>query len=849
MLNLRGDLVYAVRQFRRAPVFVTTAVLTLALGIGGTTAMFSLIHDVMLRSLPVADPSSLYRIGSGSGCCVEGGAQDEWGLFSYKLFERLRAASPEFAELTAFQAGSWRYSVLRPHIDRAAKPLFGEFASGDYFSVFGIRPFAGRVFSPSDDVPSAAPVAVLSYRAWQADWGGDPSAIGSVAIVQGTPFTVIGVAPPGFFGDTLRANPPDFWMPLQQEPLVNGQDSLLRQSVSGWLRAIGRLKPGASVARLAPRLTALLRRWLVNEAGYPPLWASSIRRALPHQNIRVIPAGNGIEDMRDSYGHSLEILLAVCGLVLLIACANVANLLIARGMARRTQTSIRLAIGASRSRLISQSLIESLLLAVGGGVAGLLVAYGAEKLIASLAFPNAGYMPFRTTPSLPALAFAFGLSLATGAIFGAAPAWLATREDPVEALRGANRSTEDRSALPRKALLVVQASVSVILIAGAAMLTRSLGNLERQDFGFRADGLVDVAVNPLPSSYSTARLNALYRDLQDRLERIPGVRRAALAMYAPLTDNWGEAIFVDGHPHSNIDESTNASWDRVGAGYFETLGQRVLRGRGIEAADSATSENVAVVNQAFVRRFFRNEDPLGKHFGIDLPRYARTWRVIGVVRDAKYTQPMRPARPMFFVALNQSASYQEDILRNLDSRSHFITGILLRTNLRPGVLEPVLRSTLAAADGNLTLVHVETMRQLIAVVFDQQRAVARLAGLFGMVALLLAAVGLYGVTAYTVVQRTGEIGIRMALGADARGVLRLILNGAFRMVGIGLVLGIPLAIGAGRLIASQLYGVGGWDPIALSVAIAALAASAFVAAVVPALRASSIDPMKALRVN
>jgi predicted permease len=849
MRNLPGDLLYAVRQFRQSPVFTLTAVLTLALGIGGTTAIFSLMHDVMLRSLPVADPGSLYRIGAANNCCVEGGPQDNWGMFSYPLFERLRAAAPEFQEITAFQASSASFSVLRPNIDRAARPFRGELVTGNYFSVFGIRPYAGRLLTKADDAASAPPAAVISYRTWQMEWGADPAAIGSVAIIQGHPFTIVGVAPPGFFGETLRSDPPDLWLPLQQEPLLNGRDTLLRQSISAWLRAIGRLKPGASTAGMSARFTTLLRQWLEYEADFPAEWMGEVRKLLPRQNLQVIPAGNGVEEMRENYGHSLRILLAICGLVLLIACANVANLLLARSMSRRTQTSIRLAIGASRGRLIAQSLVESVLLALAGGIAGLFVAWGAEKTIVALAFHEASYLPFSTAPSPPVLAFAFGLSVLTGVVFGAGPAWLATRRDPVEALRGANRSTRDQSSLARRALLVVQASLSVVLVAGAAMLTRSLSNLERQDFGFRSDGLISVSLNPPPSFYSPERLEALYRDLQARLERIPGVERASLALYAPLTNNWGELVFVDGHPPAALNENSGSSWDRVSAGHFETVGQPVLRGRGITEADTRTTQNVAVVNEAFVRRFFPKEEPLERHFGIDLPAYARSYRIVGVVRDAKYTDPTKPARPMFFVPLAQVTKYKENLLNLVDSRSHFIDAALLRTRLSAGALEPLLRKAFAETDPNLTVVRVRSMQDQIALVFDQQRAVAALAGLFGAVALALAAVGLYGVTAYSVAQRTGEIGIRMALGADAAGVLRLVLRGAFRTVGLGLLLGVPLAIGGGRLIAAQLYGVTGSDPLALAIAVAALAGCAFVAAFLPARRAAAIDPMNALRMD
>jgi predicted permease len=335
--------------------------------------------------------------------------------------------------------------------------------------------------------------------------------------------------------------------------------------------------------------------------------------------------------------------------------------------------------------------------------------------------------------------------------------------------------------------------------------------------------------------------------LQERLRRIPGVQHASLALYAPLTDNWGELVYVDGRPPGPISENSASSWNRVSAGHFDVVGQSVLRGRGITEADTRTTENVAVVNESFVRRFFPNEDPLDRRFGMDLPAYARTYRIVGVVRDAKYTQPTRPPRPMFFVSLAQNVTYQEELLRKIESRSHFAGSALLRTHLNPGDLELPLRKLFAEVDPSLTVVTLRTMRDQIALVFDQQRAVATLAGVFGFVALLLAAVGLYGVTAYSVAQRTGEIGIRMALGADARGVLRLVLLRAFGMVAAGLVLGIPVAIGAGHLMAAQLYGVTGWDPVALSVATGALAVSAFAAALIPALRAASIDPMIALR--
>ena len=851
MQKLLGNLRYAVRQFRRSPVFTAAAVLTLALGIGGTTAIFTLVNAVMLRSLPVSDPGRLYRIGEGDDCCVEGGPQDRWGFYSFPLYERLKAETPEFEQAAAFQAGGWMLSVRRQG-EVAGRPVRSEYVTGNYFSMLGVRAFGGRVLSPDDDRPGAPPTAVLSYRIWQASYGGDPSVVGSTFIVEGHPFTVIGVAPPGFFGETLRSDPPDLWVPLQQEPMVNGAGSLLRQSVAAWLRVIGRLKRGASIAGMGPRLTGVLRQWLQHDSGYPANWMPDVIKMLPRQVINVIPAGAGVAEMKEEYGRSLQILLSVCGLVLLIASANVANLLLARAVTRRGQTAVRLALGARSRQIIGQALTESVLLAIGGGIVGLLVAVGGARLLLTLAFHSAHFLPISPLPSFLVLVFAFVLALITGVIFGCVPAWFATRTDPAEALHASSRRTSDRSSVTRQGLLIVQATLSVVLVAGATLLARSLNKLEHQDFGYKVHGRVEVELHNPPASYTQPQLAALYRELEVRLNRLPGVQGSGLALYNPLTDNWGEMIYVAGHPAPKMDEESGASWDRVSWSYLQNFGIPVLRGRVFTTADNEHSELVAVVNQAFVKRFFKNgEDPLDRHFGLDMPENAGTFRIVGVVRDAKFASwgLNQPARPMFYVPLAQNVNYKQDMMKSVELGSHFIHGIMLVTNTPPGMLEPLLTRTLAELDPNLTLVSVRTMEQQVALSFDQERAVASLAGLFGIVALLLAAVGVYGVTAYTVAQRTNEIGIRMALGADRAKVVQLVLHGAFKRVVVGLLLGLPLAIGAGRLISAQLYGVSSWDPFALMVAASALALSAFFATIIPASRAASISPADALRIE
>jgi predicted permease len=847
METLRQDIAYALRQMRLSPIFTLTAMLTLALGIGATTAIFSLIYSVMLKSLPVVDPSTLYRIGAGTDCCVQGGPQDNWGMFSYPLYLRLQAATPEFEQLAAFQASGAQFSVRRGQSDSLAKPLRGEFVTGNYFHTFGIRAYAGRTLLPSDDQASAAPVAMLSYRAWQQQYNSDPSVIGSTFIVEGHPFTIAGIAPPGFFGETLRGNPPELWLPLQQEPLVNAQNSLLKQPISAWLRVIGRLKPGATTDGVSPRLTELLRQWMVHDSGWPAVFMPLIQGSLPKQQIQIVPGGAGVGAMKADYGDSLRILLTVCCLVLLIACANIANLLLARGAARRSQTSVRLALGASRQRLIRQTFTESIVLSVLGGVAGVAVAYLGVKLIVALTFHSARFVPIDATPSLPVLAFAFGLSLLTGALFGTAPAWFASRGNPADALRGTNRSTRDSATLPQKILVVVQATLSIVLLAGAGLLTRSLSNLEHQSFGFETDHRLSIVMNGPPASYTEPQLDALNRALQERLSRIPGVARAALAIYTPYIDNWGELIIPEGHGVPQDIEKSNSSLDRVSPGYLEAMGQPILRGRTLTEDDIGSGPNAAVVTETFAKRFFPNQDAIGKHFGLDLPEYNTTFEIVGIVRDVKYQNPGSVPQPMFFTPLAQHARYDQPIMALFEHRSHYIGGAVLQLSGSSLGMEALIRKAFNEVDPNLSIIQIQTMQDQVASDLDQRRAVAQMTGLFGLLALVLAAVGLYGVTAYTVERRTSEIGVRMALGANRSNVVGLVLKGAFRQVLIGLLIGIPISIACGHLIAAQLYQVKSWDPLVLAASIAALGFCALVASVIPAQRAASINPVQALR--
>lgn len=849
MQTLLADLRYGLRQFRLAPVFTVTAAFTLALGIGGTTAIFSLIHSVMLRSLPVGDPAALYRVGDSNDCCMQGGPQDNWGMFNYPLFKELTKITPEFESLTAFQSNAPDLGIRRAG-ETVSHPAHSEFVDGKYFSVLGIRPYVGRLLSTKDDHAAAQPTLVVSYRAWQAKYGADPRLVGSTLVVEGHPFVVAGIALPGFYGETLRSDPPDIWLPLQQEPLIRGPNSVLHQSITAWLRVIGRVRPGQDITAMGPRLTAFLRRWLIEESGYPPEFLSDLKSLLPKQVIHVVPAGSGVMAMKEEYSRTLYILFSVCGLVLAIACANIANLMLARGMVRRTDISLRMALGASRGRLVRQSLTECVTLALIGGLLGLVVADGAGRIVLALAFDRTSIVPLSTDLSWPVLGFALGASVLTGILFGTAPALFATHTQPIEALRGANRITGDSATLPQRALLVVQATLSVILVAGACMLTRSLGNLESQNFGLDTRHRVQVYMNPPPPSYSQERLDVVYRNLLLRLESMKGVENVGIAKYNPLTDNWGEGVYIQGHPKPAPNANNGASWDRVSSNFFKTAGQPLIRGRSFNDHDREGSEPVAIVNEAFVKKFLKDkEDPLASRFGLDVLSEAGRFQIVGVVRDAKYTQPQEPVRAMFFLPLQQHVRYENKLMATIESTSHFANGVLIESSRNIASLEPELRKVCSEVDPNITVIDVRSMREQVDGWFSQQRAVARLASIFGIIALLLASVGLYGVTAYTVARRTGEIGVRMALGASRGSVVGLVMRGAFLHVGLGLILGIPLSILAGKLMGTQLYGLSSADPLPLSIAVLALAIAASIAAVIPAGRAASIDPMRALRVE
>ena len=858
MQTLFQDLRYAVRQLRKSPGFTLTAIITLALGIGANTAIFTLVQGILLRSLPVADPSQLYRIGDTDNCCVNGGfvgQNGDFDIFSYDLYRDLKESAPEFESLAAVQAGQWQWSVRRGN--ELPREMRGEFVTGNYFSTLGVSSYEGRVFGESDDQPNSPPVVVLSYRSWQSEFGGEAAIIGQTISIQTHPFTVIGIAPPRFFGDRVSDSPPDFWLPINQEPYARGEYTILHHPEQNWLYPLGRVRPGTNIAALQQKLSTALRNWLKTRPRYTQDGGMAI---IPKQHVMVVPGGGGIQNMQQETGTGLRMLMILSSVVLLIACANIANLVLARSTTRRAEVAVRMAMGAGRTRVIRQIITESVLLSCIGGLAGLAVAYGGSRSILALKFPDARNLPIDASPSLSVLGFAFLISLLTGVIFGFAPAWFSAHAQPAEVLRGSTRTTRDRSSLPQRALVVLQAMFSLVLMACAFLMTKSLNNLEHQNFGIVTANRYVLHVDPAGAGYTAERLQGLYRQVEDKFSSLPGVANIGMALYSPLEgDNWGECVIQQGHPAPGPNDKCGSTWDRVSPHFLDSIGVPIIHGRGLTEQDTESTQQVAIVNQEFVKRFYPKDDPIGKHFGIDLPQYSGAFEIVGVFHDFKMNNPRSDTRPVYLRPLAQYFNgYKDwpgggprpsfmDALVGGETQSMFIDAIIVNFRTPQQNVDELLRRTLASIDPNLTVIDIRTYDAQVAGNFTDDRLVARLTTLFGVLALVLASVGLYGVMSYFVARRTGEIGIRMALGATRSSVLANVMQSALVQIALGLAIGIPFALFAGHLMASQLYGVGAYDPWAFAGAAVLLSACAVLASIVPARRAASIEPMQALR--
>ncbi len=849
--TLARDVRYAARRLRKSPVFTTTAVLTLALGIGATTAIFTLAWAVLLKSLAVARPEELLRLGKEARCCFWGGySQDkEYSLVSYELYQRFRDNTKGFSQLAAFSASQPLFGARRVGAQEPAGSYPGEFVSGNYFATFGVRAYAGRVLAPEDDRPGAPPAAMMSYRLWRDRYGADPSVVGATFNLNQKPFTLVGITPPGFFGETLRSNAPDFFLPLNTEPLAEADTDLYTPN-NNWLELIGRMRRGAAPPSIEAEMRIELKQWLLSHWGD----MGSIDRAkFPRQTLYLEPGGAGISAMREEYEQWLEILLGASGFTLLVVAANLAGLMLVRGLEQRRQVSLSMALGARASRMVRQAMAESLLLSALGGAAGLLVAYAGASLIMRFVFPapdGRSAVPIDAAPSLPVLGFALGISLITGFCFGIAPAWMATRVDPIEALRGSGRSTALAGSRSRKALVVLQAALSVVLLSASGLLLAALHNLENEDFGFEPQGRIVAHIDPKLAGYSGDRLTLFYRSVQDSLAKMPEVDKVALCTYSPLGGNfWGAGIWIDGRPGSGTGGGVSAAWDRATPGYLSAIGNPILRGRGIAERDTQGSRHVAVVNEAFARKYFPNEDPIGKYFGQHGVESAREYEIVGITKNARYFHQElgEQSFPFFLLPEAQHDFVPGKASMDANPGSHILHDIVIAPRRGATLSIGRIRQAIAAADPDLPVISIRTLRAQVGDQFLQQRLIARLTSFFGLLALVLSCISVYGAMAWNVGARTAEIGVRMALGADGRSVLALVLRGVFTLVGAGLAIGLALTFLSGRFLKTQLYGLNPNDPVALLMAVGTLGLFAIAASLIPAVRATRISPQQALR--
>jgi macrolide transport system ATP-binding/permease protein len=844
--SLIQDARFSFRQLRKVPAFTLTAVLTLALGIGANAAIFTLVRAVLMRNLPVADPATLVRLGNTNNCCVTSGGYPEsnsYSLFSTDTWQQLRKQLPEFQELAAMEAGfSYRpVTARRDGTSDAPRSVMDEFVSGNYFRTFGLRPATGRLFTDADDTAGAPMTAVLSYENWHDNYGSDPAVIGSTFWIDTKPVLIIGVAPQGFYGDRLIATPPDYYMPIQSMDVILGVD-YVPDPKTAWLYMIGRLRPGVNVPALQSKINNLFRQ--IN-ASNPTYADKKGQAALARAHIVLAPAGAGIQTLQDQYKSNLHMLMWISALVLLIACANIANLLLVRGMNRKTEMSLRVALGAARSRIIRQLLTESILLAGLSGIAGLLIAWLGSRALLMMAFPGEQNVPIDASPSLPVLLFACGVCLITGTLFGIAPAWIAARTQPGDALRSTSRTTTGRASLLQRSLVVLQAALSLVLLIAAGLFAQSLSKLQSTDLKLDPHNRYIIHINPQAAGYLPSQLGPLYHQFEVRFHAIPGGVHVSWATYTPMEDNnWSSGFKAEGHP----DHDFEASHLRVSPEFFDSVGTRVLLGRSFTPDDAPNAPTVAIVNQTFVKDAFpAGTNPIGKRIGWGDPKKPLEFQIVGVVEDTVYESVQwKDHRMVFFPPLQRPASDKGPIDTDI---SLYAGALVVETEHPMPDMENLARQTLASINPNLAIVKFQTFQQQIADRFSEDRMIARLTQLFGALALLLATIGLYGVTAYTVARQTSEIGIRMALGARRLSVVTMVLRGAILQIAFGLAIGIPAAYFCVRYVESQLYDAKGLNPLILVAAVATLVLAAVVAGFIPARRAASIDPAQVLRME
>jgi predicted permease len=837
MESLIKDIRFGFRSLLKRPGFTLIAVLSLSLGIGANTAIFSLLDSVMLKSLPVQEPDKLVLLGSARGQGMTTDFPDQsTDLFSYPFYREVQKHNDLFSGVTSLLSIPWPVhgTVNANGSPGEIEQLEVQLVSGTYFPVLGVSPRLGRLLSDADDQnPGGHPVAVVSYDWWQKRFNGDPSAVGKAINIDEVAYTIVGVAPKEFFGTTV-GQAPQLWIPLAMEKqLPPAHWDTRNKNDYQSLFVIGRLKDGVSMQQANAAVNLLFKQSLQERAGAQP--TAEVLQKIQRASVELTAVGKGLSLLRDQFSLSLKILMAAVALVLLIACANVANLLLAHGAARQREFAVRLAVGASRTRLMRQLFTESAVLALLGGFGGVAFAWWGSQLLVMMASNKPEAVPLNVTPNIRILGFTLGASLLSAIVFGVAPALRASRVEPNTSLKSGKGTAATSLQNPLgKALVVTQVSLSLLLLVGAGLFVRTLINLESLPSGFIEENAMLFKIDTSASGYKAddPRLAQLLTDVETRARAVPGVQAAAFSFLVFNQGFWTSPVFT--LDQNSLDEPARVvRHNVVGQDFFNAMGIPLVLGRGFGPQDGAKAQKVAVISESMAQRFFPNASPLGKRFGTDEPESAKDIEVVGVVKDAKYGELTEQLRPMVFYPLSQKPGP--------------LSNLVVRFNGPPDTVVPALRQAIKQVNHNLPIDDVVSMSDHIGRSLVQQKLVARVASFFGLLALLLACIGLYGVMSYAVARRTNEIGIRMALGAQSRGVLWLVLREVLMLIGIGLTIGLLAAFATTRTASSLLFGLKPNDPLTIAAASLLLLVVALFAGYLPARRAARVDPMVALR--
>ena len=838
MGTILQDLKYGLRVLLKKPGFTLIALLSLALGIGANTAIFSLTDAVLIKTLPVRQPEQLVLFGNGRDMGVKVGLPNSsFDLFSYPFYRQVQQRLDLFSGVASLLSMQWNvHGVVNEGGGNGSgseiEQMRVQLVSGTYFPVLGVNAGIGRVFTDADDqTPGGHPIAVVSYAWWQKRLGGDPSAVGKTITIDNTAYTIVGVAPKEFFGTTV-GSAPDLWIPLAMEKQLppahfDGRNNDSWQS----LFIIGRLQNGVTAAQANSAVNLLFKQSLMARAGAQP--SARDLQDMQKASVELTPVSRGLSTLRRQFSLSLKVLMGVVALVLLIASANVANLLLAHGAARSREFAVRLAVGARRTRLVRQLFTESALLALLGGIFGVALSSWGSRLLLVMASDGPEAVPVDVTPNLRILGFTIGVSALCAIVFGTVPALRAARTEPNTSLKGGRTTSALRNPLG-KTFVIAQVALSLLLLVGAGLFVRTLINLQSIPTGFNQENAMLFQVDTSATGYKQddPRLGALLSDVENNVRAIPGVQAASFASYTFNQGLWSSGAYTN-EQNSVTDDNREVRNNIVGRDFFAAMGIPLVLGRTFGPQDTENSPRVAVISESMAQRFFPNVSPLGKHFRIDDPGAPGEIEVIGVVKDAKYLALTEKFEPIAFYPHTQ--------------RRYPLLNFVVRFSGPASNVVPQIRQTIKQVNHNLPVDDVVSLSDHIGRALVQQKLVARLASFFGLLALLLACVGLYGVMSYGVARRTNEIGIRMALGAQNRSVLWLVLREALLLVGIGLVVGVLASLAVTKTAASLLYELKPNDPLTIVGATLLLALVALVAGYLPARRAAQVDPMVALR--